>query len=457
MLAQADEAQHGEVGEMRGTVAKKRKLRASTKPAGVFGKSNGAAGTRSRGQSFQDIPGVSGNALRELKKQAKKIHALNNALRKCQTRADLEKQRADTAERAAEDAQDLCDQAHAANASNEIYDQVQAKLDAAGEPPVLRLYAESLSDGRLPLHSIWYHRMRAAALNLRCKTTDRWRYDEEIYLFCSQMLNCDGARSAYEFNMGPRGTRRGKRKRREFKDLVTDRVNDPSLPSRVGVLQFNKRYPVPTCGIDVRSLDAFASMVSRTLGIQINPVVADAVVDESECVGVAVLLISAHMTDRCYAYVPPVVDGVAAVAPTVIAGPKLPNESTVGAWDVAVRISKEQAGIDISSCGFHKIAACTKPSQRHLGMPPHPSKVDMLFCVLVLDRTLEVGSGRILRLVGSRMCAQPLRNNSKGALGSTQNSNLLYEIRLRQYTSTAGTSTASTSTTGTGSQEELWT
>ena len=39
----------------------------------------------------------------------------------------------------------------------------------------------------------------------------------------------------------------------------------------------------------------------------------------------------------------------------------------------------------------------------------------------------------------------------------TATSGGVYEIRLRQYTSTAGTSTASTSTTGTGSQEELWT
>jgi hypothetical protein len=39
----------------------------------------------------------------------------------------------------------------------------------------------------------------------------------------------------------------------------------------------------------------------------------------------------------------------------------------------------------------------------------------------------------------------------------TATSGGVYEIRLRQYTSTAGTSTAGTSTTGTGSQEELWT
>ena len=34
---------------------------------------------------------------------------------------------------------------------------------------------------------------------------------------------------------------------------------------------------------------------------------------------------------------------------------------------------------------------------------------------------------------------------------------VMYEIRLRQYTSTADTSTADTSTTGTGSQGERWT
>ena len=100
---------------------------------------------------------------------------------------------------------------------------------------MLKNFAESIDDGRLPLRSIWFKRMKAAALNMRCKTTDSWSYDEEIYLFCSQILNCDGARSAYEFSQGPRGKRRGKRKSREFEDLVTERVNDPSLPSRIAV------------------------------------------------------------------------------------------------------------------------------------------------------------------------------------------------------------------------------
>eukprot|EP01050_Picozoa_sp_SAG11_P028150 SAG11_NODE_7416_length_1147_cov_1.393130_1_plen_110_part_00 len=57
--------------------------------------------------------------------------------------------RNDGAERVAKEAQDLCDQAHTVNARNAVYERVEAKLDAAGEPSVLKHFAESIDDGRL--------------------------------------------------------------------------------------------------------------------------------------------------------------------------------------------------------------------------------------------------------------------------------------------------------------------
>jgi uncharacterized coiled-coil protein SlyX len=139
-------------------------------------------------------------------------------------------------------------------------------LNERGLPDTLALLAESLLDGRLPTRSIPWLKIQAIAVNIRQNNTKHFRYSDDLMQLASQAAKCEGAGAALRFLRGPNSTGKG-RQGTQFKDVVSSRSNDPSLPGRNAVRAWEKkRISVPVSGIIDPMVDLCVTYL-RSLGL----------------------------------------------------------------------------------------------------------------------------------------------------------------------------------------------